>query len=80
MSTLIRASQVTAADRMDFVREITAATRVPMEGRFDYRSDYQGEFRASGLGPMQVVVMDIMPPWPCCTARATRSAPLLSTP
>ncbi len=61
MSTLIRTSQVTVADRLDFVRDITAATWVPMECRFDYRSDYQGEFRASGLGPMQVVVMDIMP-------------------
>jgi len=61
MSTLIHTNQVTAADRLDFIREITAATWVPMECRFDYRADYQAEFRASGLGPMQVVVMDVMP-------------------
>ena len=33
MSTLIRTSQVPAADRLDFVREMTAATWVPMECR-----------------------------------------------
>ena len=60
MSTLIRTSQVPAADRLDFVREMTAATWVPMECRSE-SADYQGEFRASGLGVMQVVVMDIMP-------------------
>ena len=60
MSTLIRTSQVPAADRLDFVREMTAATWVPMECRCE-SGDYQGEFRASGLGAMQVVVMDIMP-------------------
>jgi hypothetical protein len=60
MSTLIRTSQVPAADRLDFVREMTAATWVPMECRSE-SGDYQGEFRASGLGAMQVVVMDIMP-------------------
>jgi AraC-like DNA-binding protein len=61
MSTLIRTDQVPAADRLDFVQEITAATWVPMECRSDYRADYRGEFRTSGLGPMQVVVLDIMP-------------------
>ena len=39
---------------------MTAATWVPMECRCE-SGDYQGEFRASGLGVMQVVVMDIMP-------------------
>ena len=60
MSTLIRTSQVPAADRMDFIRELTAATWVPMECHSE-SGDYRGEFRASGLGAMQVVVMDIMP-------------------
>jgi AraC-like DNA-binding protein len=61
MSTLIRTDQVPAADRLDFVQQITATTWVPMECRSEYRADYRGEFRVSGLGPMQVVVLDIMP-------------------
>jgi AraC-like DNA-binding protein len=61
MSTLIRTDEVPAADRLDYVREITAATWVPMECRADPGSDYWGVFRASGLGPLQVVVMDVMP-------------------
>src|ERR1044072_3090695 len=61
MSTLIRVDEVPAADRLDFVQEMTATTWVPMECRALYRTDYEGEFRASGLGAMQVVVMDIMP-------------------
>ena len=47
MSTLIRTDQVPAADRLDFVREMTATTWVPMECRSEL-SDYRGEFRASG--------------------------------
>jgi AraC-like DNA-binding protein len=61
MSTLIRTDEVPAADRLDYVQAITAATWVPMECRSDFRADYHGVFRASGLGPMQVVVLDIMP-------------------
>jgi AraC-like DNA-binding protein len=61
MSTLIRTDEVPAADRLDFVREITAATWVPMECRAGKTGDYRGVFRASGLGPLQVVVMDVMP-------------------
>jgi AraC-like DNA-binding protein len=61
MSTLIRVDDLPAADRLGFVQEMTASTWVPMECRALYRTDYEGEFRASGLGAMQVVVMDIMP-------------------
>src|SRR3954447_13901121 len=61
MSMVIRTDEVPAADRLDFVQAITAATWVPMECRSEYRADYHGEFRTSGLGPMQVVVLDIMP-------------------
>jgi AraC-like DNA-binding protein len=61
MSTLIRVDELPAADRLDFVQELTAATWVPMECRSEYRADYRGVFRTSGLGPMQVVVMDVMP-------------------
>jgi len=61
MTTLIRTDQVPAADRLDFVRQISATTWVPMEFRSEYRADYQGEFQVSGLGPMQVVVLEVMP-------------------
>jgi len=61
MSTLIRTDEVPAADRLEFVQQMTAATWVPMECHSDMRADYRGVFRASGLGPMQVVVMDVMP-------------------
>jgi AraC-like DNA-binding protein len=68
MSTLIRTDQVPASDRLDFVRQMTAATWVPMECRSEF-GEYRGEFRASGLGPMQVVVMDI---WPITVERTPR--------
>lgn len=41
MTTLIRTDQVPAADRLDFVRQISATTWVPMEFRSEYRADYQ---------------------------------------
>ena len=49
------------ADRIDFFREMTATVWVPMECRPRLDADYRAVFRASGLGPMQVVVMDVMP-------------------
>ena len=58
---------MSAADRLDFVREMTAATWVPMDCRAIgdrtgcVKTGYVEEFRASGLGAMQVVVMDVMP-------------------
>jgi AraC-binding-like domain len=61
MSTLIRVDHVPAADRLDFVRQLTADTWVPMECHIERGVDYWGEFRASGLGAMQVVVMDVLP-------------------
>jgi cysteine desulfurase/selenocysteine lyase len=61
MSTLIHTGVVAPADRVDYIQEITATTWVPMECRTDYRSDYRAEIRASGLGPMQVAVLDIEP-------------------
>jgi len=42
MSTLIRADEVPAADRLDFVRELTAATWVPMECRAEHAAGYWG--------------------------------------
>jgi AraC-like DNA-binding protein len=61
MSTLIRTDHVPAADRLGFIREMTASTWVPMECHAERLADVKGEFRVSGLGPMQVVVMDVMP-------------------
>jgi AraC-like DNA-binding protein len=61
MSTLMRTDDVSAADRLDYVQALTGSTWVPMECRSEYRSNYWGQFRASGLGPMQVVVLDVMP-------------------
>lgn len=61
MSTLIRTDEVPAADRLDFIQHITAATWVPMTCQSEHRADYRGEFRVSGLGAMRVVVLDIMP-------------------
>jgi AraC-like DNA-binding protein len=75
MSTLIRTDQVSAADRLDFVRDMTAATWVPMDCRaLGGPSDYVEEFRASGLGAMQVVVMDIMPITVCRTPQLISQA------
>lgn len=63
MSTVIRTDQVPVADRTDFVQDMTGSLWVPMECRPLYQADakYHGEFRASGLGAMQVVVIDAMP-------------------
>ncbi|KAB2352515.1 helix-turn-helix domain-containing protein [Actinomadura rudentiformis] len=67
MSTLIRTDVVPASDRFDFVQELVATTWVPMECRSEHRSDYWGEIRASGLGAMQVAVLDILPITVCRT-------------
>ena len=61
MSTFITTADTPAADRFDFIRDLTATIWVPMECGGCCPPDYRGEFRASGLGPMQVVVLDIMP-------------------
>jgi hypothetical protein len=63
MSTVIRTDHVATADAVDFVQDMTATMWVPMECRPLYQADarYRGEFRASGLGAMQVVVIDAMP-------------------
>jgi AraC-like DNA-binding protein len=61
MSTVIRTDEVPAADRLDLVRQVTATTWVPMDFRTDHRADYRAEIRASGLGPMHVAVLDVLP-------------------
>lgn len=61
MSTLIQTDHVPAADLFDFMRDLTARTWVPMECHCERWAEARGEFRASGLGPMQVVVIDATP-------------------
>ena len=63
MSTVIRTDQVPAADRVDFVEDMAASMWVPMKIRPLHEADtnFCGEFRASGIGAMQVVVMEVMP-------------------
>jgi AraC-like DNA-binding protein len=61
MSTLIHMDHVPMADRIDFFREMTATVWVPMECRPQPGAEYRAVFRASGLGPLQVVVMEVMP-------------------
>jgi AraC-like DNA-binding protein len=61
MSTLMRTDEVPLADRRDYLRHISASVWVPMECCAEQGSEYKAVFRASGLGPMQVVVMDVMP-------------------
>jgi AraC-like DNA-binding protein len=72
MSTLIRTDQVPRADRLDFVRHLTATTWVPMECHSEHCATSSAEFRVSGLGAMQVVVINAMP----VTVR--RTPPLIS--
>jgi AraC-like DNA-binding protein len=57
----MRTDQVPAADRLDYVQELTATTWVPMECRSEHAADYWAEIRTSGLGAMQVAVLDLMP-------------------
>lgn len=61
MSILIRTDQVPQADIVDFMRDAMAQTWMPMDFRSAHLGDYFAQFRASGLGPMQVVDMDIRP-------------------
>jgi hypothetical protein len=67
VSELVRIDEkVAAGDRIDFIREMCCGMWVPMDISFDRPCertdvDLAGEFHASGMGAMQVVVMDIMP-------------------
>jgi hypothetical protein len=61
MGTLTRGDEVSAGDRFDFVRDISATTWVPIHFQPEHCADYWGQFRATGPGAMQVVVFDVMP-------------------
>jgi AraC-like DNA-binding protein len=73
MSTLIRVDELPAAERFEFLRDMVCQTWVPMEVHTDL-SAVGGVFRASGLGAMQVVVMDVPPTTVCRTPRLIRRA------
>jgi AraC-like DNA-binding protein len=60
LGALIRLEDRAADERMDFLREVTPTMWVPMEVTAE-GADVHGELRASGVGAMQVVVMDMMP-------------------
>jgi AraC-like DNA-binding protein len=72
MSNLIRVDELPAAERFEFLHELVAQTWVPMECHSDHRADYRAVFRSSGLGAMQVVVMDILSTKVCRTPRLIR--------
>jgi AraC-like DNA-binding protein len=74
MSNLVRVDELPAAERFDFLRELVAQTWAPMECHSDHRSDYRAVLRSSGLGAMQVVVMDILSIKVCRTPRLIGSA------
>lgn len=59
MSVLIRLEDRPADERMDYLYELCPALWVPMD--FKTQGPPRGEFRASGTGAMQVVVMDVAP-------------------
>jgi AraC-like DNA-binding protein len=74
MSNLIRVDELPAAERFEFLRELVAQTWVPMECHSDHRADYRAVLRSSGLGAINVVVMDILSIRVCRTPRLIRSA------
>jgi AraC-like DNA-binding protein len=61
MSVTIQTTDVPAPDRLDHLRSRVAGVWVPMAVRTDHAADYHGRIRASGIGPMQVAVIDAMP-------------------
>ena len=74
MSNLVRVDELPAAERFDFLRELVAQTWAPMECHSDHRTDYRALLRSSGLGAMQVVVMDILSIKVCRTPKLIGSA------
>lgn len=64
MTMRIRTDQVPQTDMVDFMRDAMAKTWMPMDFRPGYPADYFAELRAVGFGPMQAVVMDVLPAEP----------------
>jgi AraC-like DNA-binding protein len=71
-SELIRLEDRPVNERMDFLREMSSTLWVPME--FKAEGTPRGELRASGMGVVQVVVMDTMPVTVCRTTERIRQA------
>jgi AraC-like DNA-binding protein len=59
VSTLVRLGDTPVDERIDFLHEISAKLWVPMD--FTGDSTPEAEFRVSGFGPLQVVVLDVTP-------------------
>jgi AraC-like DNA-binding protein len=59
VSTLVRLEDRPVDERMDFLREMSARLWVPMDFAGD--DSPRAEFRVSGFGPLQVVVLDVTP-------------------
>lgn len=59
MTIQIRTDHLPVAERPDYLRQLVPQVWAPMSFRSEH--DYRGEIRASGLGPMQVAVMELMP-------------------
>ena len=74
MSNLIRLDELPAAERFEFLHELVAQTWLPMECHSDHRADYRGVLRSSGLGAIQVVVLDVLSIKVCRTPRLISSA------
>lgn len=74
MSSLIRVHELPASERFDILHELAGQLWVPMEFRTDRHADYRGVLRASGLGAIQVVVLDIQPITVSRTPRLIRRA------
>jgi AraC-like DNA-binding protein len=74
MSTLIRVDELPAAERFEFLHELVSQTWVPMECHSDHQADYRARFRSSGLGAIQVVVIDAQSIKVCRTPGMIRRA------
>jgi AraC-like DNA-binding protein len=72
VSTLVRLDDRPADERKDFLREMSGSLWVPMD--FVGDSIPHAEFRVSGFGPLQVVVLDVTPLTVCRTARHIEQA------
>lgn len=72
MTVVIRLEDRPADEHMDFLREMSATLWVPMD--FSAEGTTKAEFRASGLGPMQVVAVETAPVTVHRTARHIEQA------
>lgn len=69
---MFRTEDLPAADRFEFLREAVSEVWVPMELRSEYQAEYRAQIRSSGLGAVQVSVVNLQP------IVATRTSKLIS--